>query len=75
MLYRECIRDGLNLWRDEQNCAEPIYKDFRDGDVKHSQADITRIKKLLSYEPEFDIKEGLKQTLKWYIDKQTILYS
>lgn len=38
------IRDGLNLWRDEQNCAEPIYKDFRDGDVKHSQADITRIK-------------------------------
>ena len=69
------IRDGLNLWRDEQISAEPIYKDFRDGDVKHSQADITRIKTFLSYEPEFDIKEGLKQTLKWYIDKKTALYS
>ncbi|MTW55971.1 Vi polysaccharide biosynthesis UDP-N-acetylglucosaminuronic acid C-4 epimerase TviC [Citrobacter sp. JL976] len=69
------IRDGLNLWRDEQISAEPIYKDFRDGDVKHSQADITKIKTFLSYEPEFDIKEGLKQTLKWYIDKKTALYS
>lgn len=69
------IRNGLNLWREEQISAEPIYKDFRDGDVKHSQADITRIKTFLLYEPEFDIKEGLKQTLKWYIDKKTSLYS
>lgn len=69
------IRDGINLLREKQNTAEPIYKDFRDGDVRHSQADITRIKSMLSYEPEFDITEGLKQTLRWYIDKQTALYS
>ncbi|MFU0919900.1 NAD-dependent epimerase/dehydratase family protein [Kluyvera sichuanensis] len=69
------IRDGINLLREKQNTAEPIYKDFRDGDVRHSQADITRIKSMLSYEPEFDITEGLKQTLRWYVDKQTALYS
>ena len=69
------IRDGINLLREKQNAAEPIYKDFRDGDVQHSQADITRIKTMLSYEPEFDITEGLKQTLRWYVDKQTALYS
>ncbi|POT56334.1 Vi polysaccharide biosynthesis UDP-N-acetylglucosaminuronic acid C-4 epimerase TviC [Citrobacter amalonaticus] len=68
------IRDGLNHWRDERNTSEPVYQDFRDGDVQHSQADINKIKRLLSYEPEFDIKEGLKHTLKWYIDKQAALY-
>lgn len=69
------IRDGLNTLRSEQNTSEPIYQDFRRGDVQHSQADINKIKKLLSYEPEFDIKEGLKHTLKWYIDKQNEFYS
>lgn len=68
------IRDGINLYRDEKNTLEPIYKDFRDGDVQHSQADITKIKTLLSYEPGYNIREGLEQTLEWYIDKQTIMY-
>ncbi|EAO8404017.1 Vi polysaccharide biosynthesis UDP-N-acetylglucosaminuronic acid C-4 epimerase TviC [Salmonella enterica] len=69
------IRDGLNSWRDEDNTREPVYQDFRDGDVQHSQANINKIKMLLSYEPEFDINEGLKYTLKWYLDKQAMLYS
>jgi len=68
------LRDELNNWQDNKNFREPVYKGFRDGDVKHSQADISKIKRFLSYDPEFDIKEGLKFTVEWYIDKQDELY-
>ncbi|GIX46167.1 MAG: UDP-glucose 4-epimerase-like protein [Candidatus Tectimicrobiota bacterium] len=38
----------------------------RPGDVRHSQADITRAKTLLGFEPLVDVKEGLARTLKYY---------
>ncbi|PCI85137.1 MAG: Vi polysaccharide biosynthesis UDP-N-acetylglucosaminuronic acid C-4 epimerase TviC [Hyphomicrobiales bacterium] len=44
----------------------PVYEDFRIGDVRHSQADITKIKNLLHYEPEFDIKSGILKAMPWY---------
>ncbi len=46
--------------------VEPIYADFRPGDVKHSQADIAKAKRLLGYEPSVSFEEGLKKTLEWY---------
>lgn len=45
---------------------EPIYTDPRPGDVRHSLADITKARRLLSYQPRINLKEGLKRTLKWY---------
>lgn len=48
----------------------PIYNDFRPGDVRHSQADISKAKNSLLYLPEFDIKSGLKITIDWYLKKQ-----
>jgi nucleoside-diphosphate-sugar epimerase len=44
---------------------EAIYQDERAGDVKHSQADITKARKLLGYEPIVPFEEGLKKTLAW----------
>jgi nucleoside-diphosphate-sugar epimerase len=44
---------------------EPIYKETRAGDVKDSQADITKAKALLGYEPIVPIEEGLKHTIDW----------
>jgi nucleoside-diphosphate-sugar epimerase len=44
---------------------EPIYKEARSGDVKDSQADITKAKALLGYEPVVTFEEGLKRTLAW----------
>lgn len=38
----------------------------RAGDVRHSQADITRARQLLGYEPKIDLREGLRRTLEWY---------
>jgi UDP-N-acetylglucosamine 4-epimerase len=46
---------------------EPIYRDFRAGDVRHSQADITKAKNLLGYEPEFKIQQGIDKAMSWYI--------
>jgi UDP-N-acetylglucosamine 4-epimerase len=46
---------------------QPTYVDFRRGDVRHSQADITKAAKLLGFEPSHRIDEGLKQAMSWYI--------
>jgi nucleoside-diphosphate-sugar epimerase len=45
--------------------AKAIYKDERAGDVKDSQADITKAKTLLGYAPIVGLEEGLKRTLEW----------
>ncbi len=44
---------------------EAIYKEPRAGDVKDSQADITRARTLLGYAPIVDLEEGLRFTLDW----------
>jgi nucleoside-diphosphate-sugar epimerase len=44
----------------------PIYGDSRPGDIKHSQADITRARNLLGYDPKVSFEEGLRHTIEWY---------
>jgi UDP-glucose 4-epimerase len=44
----------------------PIYAETRAGDIKHSQADITRAKEHLGYEPKVSFEEGLRHTIEWY---------
>ena len=43
------------------------YRDFRAGDVRHSLADITKARTLLNYQPIQDIKQGLDETIDWYV--------
>ena len=64
----EMIED--NLLKRVQNLEkkEPIYRDFRPGDVRHSQASIDKAKELLEYEPQFRIAEGLNEAIGWYIN-------
>jgi nucleoside-diphosphate-sugar epimerase len=45
--------------------VEPIYKEPRAGDVKDSQADISKAKALLGYTPIVALEEGLRHTLEW----------
>ena len=47
---------------------EPIYRDFRSGDVRHSQASIDKAKKFLDYQPKYKISEGLDEAIGWYIN-------
>ncbi len=46
---------------------EPIYQDFRQGDIRHSNADITKIQQMLAYSPTHDIDSGLDECILWYI--------
>lgn len=45
----------------------PSYRDFRAGDVRHSQADISKAGKLLGYAPDYRIREGIALAMPWYI--------
>ena len=56
------------LFRD----INPIYRDFRSGDVRHSLADIGKAIHMLGYKPSHRIYEGLEQALDWYIKQAEI---
>jgi UDP-N-acetylglucosamine 4-epimerase len=46
--------------------SAPIYQDFRAGDVRHSQADVSKAVNNLGYQPEFRILEGIAKAMPWY---------
>lgn len=43
------------------------YREFRTGDVRHSQADIKKIQSKLAYTPQFTIADGIRLTMPWYV--------
>ncbi|MFZ6691582.1 NAD-dependent epimerase/dehydratase family protein [Undibacterium sp. SXout20W] len=45
---------------------QPTFLPFRSGDIPHSQADISKAKSLLSYEPLFRVDQGLRKAINWY---------
>jgi UDP-N-acetylglucosamine/UDP-N-acetylgalactosamine 4-epimerase len=56
--------------------SHPVHRDFRAGDVLHSQADISKAKRLLGYAPTHSVEEGLECAMGWYMktlphDKRT----
>ena len=64
----KAIKDSLS--KNQINVMlEPIYRDFREGDVRHSRADISKAKKTLGYQPEFNIFKGLDRAMPWYVLK------
>ena len=52
---------------DIKTAKEPLYRDFRAGDVRHSQADVSKAKKNLGYEPKFNISSGIVKAMPWYV--------
>jgi UDP-N-acetylglucosamine 4-epimerase len=50
-----------------ENQSTPIYREFRVGDVRHSQAEVSKAKNLLGYEPEYRIGQGVDKAMPWYI--------
>ncbi|WP_341667682.1 SDR family oxidoreductase [Alcaligenes sp. SDU_A2] len=45
----------------------PVHADFRAGDVRHSQADISKAREHLGYEPSHTIQQGLEVAMPWYV--------
>ncbi|SNQ44098.1 SDR family oxidoreductase [Cellulophaga lytica] len=70
---RTNLNELVNLLRDNLSEFDPKIKDIkiehgatRQGDVPHSLASIEKAKNLLGYNPQFDIKKGLKEAVTWY---------
>jgi UDP-N-acetylglucosamine 4-epimerase len=66
------VRDNLVPFGVKQ-ATLPEYRDFRDGDVRHSLADTSKAKRLLGYEPTHKIANGIKAATDWYVQNQKIL--
>jgi UDP-N-acetylglucosamine 4-epimerase len=60
------IRDEVVRHRPEAAKAEAKHQDFRAGDVRHSLADISKARELLGYDPEYDVRRGLREASDWY---------
>jgi UDP-N-acetylglucosamine 4-epimerase len=60
------LRDGLAATRPAIATREPVYADFRPGDVRHSLADVGAARSRLGYEPTHDVRRGLGEALAWY---------
>lgn len=60
------LKDNLDVNGVDYSQA-PIYRDFREGDVRHSQANISKIQGALGYDPQFDVVKGIKKAMPWYV--------
>ncbi|MDE7241009.1 NAD-dependent epimerase/dehydratase family protein [Desulfovibrio sp.] len=60
------IRDEVARHKPAAATAEPVHRDFRAGDVRHSLADIGRARILLGYDPRHDVRQGLRLAGDWY---------
>lgn len=64
---RTTLNELWNAIQSVTNCqAEAQYGPFRDGDIPHSHADISKAQTLLDYKPSIDVHTGLSQALDWY---------
>ena len=66
-LYK-LLRKNLSVCVDNLEFKELVYRDFRDGDVRHSMADISKAVALLGYIPEYSAQKGLEKSIDWYIN-------
>jgi UDP-N-acetylglucosamine 4-epimerase len=60
------LRDKLSRKFLHLNNAEPSYREFRAGDVRHSLADIKKAQQLIGYQPTHRIDQGLTEAMDWY---------
>lgn len=51
-----------------KDIKDPVYQDYRNGDVKHSLADVSKAVNLLGYGAQYSIKDGLSEAMRWYAD-------
>ncbi|PTU66619.1 Vi polysaccharide biosynthesis UDP-N-acetylglucosaminuronic acid C-4 epimerase TviC [Chromobacterium sp. Panama] len=61
MIRSELKENGIAYSKDA------LMQGFRAGDVRHSQADISKAEDLLHYKPIFSVRDGIKKTMPWYV--------
>lgn len=63
------LKEHLSYYDKEIRTVKIVHGDERIGDIPHSLASIEKAKKLLGYEPKYNISNGLKETINWYIQE------
>ena len=63
LLKSSLIKEGVDVFQ------EPKYRDFREGDIRHTQADINKAINKLGYDPQWSVLEGIEKVMPWYIDQ------
>jgi UDP-N-acetylglucosamine 4-epimerase len=66
------IKENLIPYNPDLASIKPNYGSFRKGDVRHSLADISRAQNLLEYDPEYDLAQGIKESISWYVNHDDI---
>ena len=61
------ISKNIEAFEPRLKPKKPIFRDFREGDVKHSLADISRAKLNLGYEPTHNVEQGIEAAVTWYL--------
>ncbi len=62
----QIVKEYLTAYDSKIGSIEILHGPERAGDIPHSLASIEKAKDLLGYNPQFDIKAGLKEAIKWY---------
>lgn len=65
----ERLAAALQQLRPQLRVAAPRHGAFRAGDVRHSEADIGKARRLLGYEPRYDLRAGLSLSAPWYLTR------
>jgi UDP-N-acetylglucosamine 4-epimerase len=63
-----CLKEYLSEYDPEIAHINNVYGPNRAGDIPHSLASIDKARKLLGYDPQYNVKQGLKESIKWYWD-------
>lgn len=66
------LREGLARHQIQYD-HDPEYADFREGDVRHSEADISKARLRLGFEPTHRVQDGLAEALPWYIQRAKLV--
>jgi UDP-N-acetylglucosamine/UDP-N-acetyl-alpha-D-glucosaminouronate 4-epimerase len=64
------LRDGFAQHVTQLPLAPPVHGEFRAGDVRHSQADIGKARRLLGYAPTHQLQDGIRAVLPWYLRRR-----
>lgn len=67
----QMLSSALSARRPGVTIDAPTFADFREGDVRHSLADIGKARQLLGYQPTHDVQQGLDEAVAWYLDHLT----
>ena len=69
------IKKNLENKGIDRSLLEPVYREFRAGDIRHSQADISKAKRLLGYSPSHTFNRGITKAIDWYLTNSSRLIS